>query len=76
MATKKKTINFEDSLSTLDELVSKMENESLGLEEALDCFEQGIALTKDCQKALSSAEKKVNTLMAKSDFGDDQPNDE
>jgi exodeoxyribonuclease VII small subunit len=59
MSRKKTEVDFEASLKQLETLVHKMENETLSLDEALACFEQGVALTKVCQKALQEAEQKV-----------------
>jgi len=65
MAQKIDNKNFESSLSELESIVNKMENGDLTLEESLQAFEQGIKLTKDCQKALKTAEQKVNKLVPK-----------
>ena len=62
MATKK-SFPFEDSLSRLEELVEQMENGDLSLEDSLKSFEAGIKLTRECQKALKSAEQKVKLLV-------------
>ncbi len=61
----KKTIlsNFEEDLEELEKLVENLEKGELSLEESLACFERGIALTRNCQKALSEAEQKVNILL-------------
>ena len=40
-----------------------MESGDLSLEESLKIFEKGIKLSKDCQNALSDAEKKVQALL-------------
>ncbi|MCK5888565.1 MAG: exodeoxyribonuclease VII small subunit [Methylococcales bacterium] len=56
---------FEDSLEELEQLVSKMEEGDLSLEESLKSFERGIKLTGTCQKALDSAEQKVQILLEK-----------
>ena len=40
-----------------------MESGDLSLEESLKIFEEGIKLSKDCQNALSDAEKKVQALL-------------
>lgn len=61
MATKK-AFNFEKSLEDLGELVNKMEQGNLSLEDSLKNFESGIKLIRDCQKALSAAEQKVQIL--------------
>jgi len=34
----------------------------LPLEQALECFEQGVRLTRECQSALSAAQQKVQLL--------------
>jgi len=54
--------SFESALSELEELVERMESGELSLEESLKSFEQGIALTRSCQQALSEAEQKVEIL--------------
>lgn len=67
MATSKKTdcLNFEKSLQQLSELVDKMEQGNIPLEESLKNFELGIKLIHDCQTALTSAEQKVKILTEK-----------
>ena len=59
----KKSFPFEESLSKLEELVERMENGDLSLEDSLKSFEEGIKLTRDCQKALKTAEQKVKLLI-------------
>ena len=54
---------FEEALEKLSALVEKMESGDLSLEESLKVFEEGIKLSKDCQNALSDAEKKVQALL-------------
>lgn len=63
MPTKKKSVDFEQSLSDLEALVNQMEQGELSLEESLKAFERGIQLTRDCQERLSAAEQQVQTLM-------------
>ncbi len=63
MPTKKKSVDFEQSLSELEALVGKMEQGELSLEESLKAFESGIQLTRDCQERLSAAEQQVQVLM-------------
>jgi len=67
VARKNDTQNFETSLTELEEIVSKMEQGDLSLEDSLSAFEKGVKLSKDCQKALKTAEQKVNKLVAKED---------
>ena len=60
MATKK--TNFESSIARLEEIVRRLDSENGGLEESLKLYEEGIALVRECNKALESAEQKMKTL--------------
>ncbi len=57
--------DFEKSLQQLEQIVSKMENGDLGLQDSLSSFEQGIKLAKQCQDTLSEAELRVEQLIEK-----------
>jgi exodeoxyribonuclease VII small subunit len=63
MAAKKKAIDFEQSLNTLEALVTRMEQGDMSLEESLQAFESGIALTRECQTRLAAAEQQVTKLI-------------
>ena len=58
-----KPVDFETSLNELETLVGRMESEQLTLEDALSCFEKGVALTSYCQKVLKEAELKVESIV-------------
>jgi exodeoxyribonuclease VII small subunit len=62
-ARKKAALDFEQSLTDLQNLVERLENGELSLEDSLSAFEQGVRLTRDCQAALAQAEQKVQILM-------------
>ncbi|HEY9052764.1 MAG TPA: exodeoxyribonuclease VII small subunit [Gammaproteobacteria bacterium] len=62
---RKSSINFEQSLGELEQLVEAMEKGELSLEDALKHFEKGIALATTCQQALQQAEQKVQQLVEK-----------
>ena len=59
-----KAKTFEEQIGELEEIVSKLENGDVSLDESLSLFEQGIKLTKGCQKMLDTADKKVKVLMS------------
>jgi len=63
MAVKKKAVDFEQSLNSLEALVNKMESGELSLEESLKAFETGIQLTRECQARLAAAEQQVQKLV-------------
>jgi len=55
--------DFEAALAELEKLVETLEQGDLSLEASLEHFERGVALTRQCQKALRDAEQKVEILM-------------
>ena len=57
--------DFEHSLARLEEIVRKLESASLSLDEAMKLFEEGVQLSRDCQKHLEQAEGKVEILLKK-----------
>ncbi len=63
MADQPAPVDFEQSLAQLEALVEKLENSEFTLEQSLQAFEQGVTLTRQCQKALSEAEQKVQVLV-------------
>jgi exodeoxyribonuclease VII small subunit len=68
-----KALDFEKSLQQLEALVEAMENGDLGLEESLQAFEKGVALTRACQAALDNAEQRVNLLLQENGKPVEQP---
>ena len=57
--------DFEQSLSELEALVTRLEQGDVPLEEALKTFERGVALTRQCQSALRTAQQKVEVLLSR-----------
>lgn len=70
---KKKAPDFETSLALLEELVTRMENGDMSLEESLREFENGIKLVQSCQKSLAEAEQKVQILLSDADSATPEP---
>jgi exodeoxyribonuclease VII small subunit len=54
---------FEEALGKLEEIVRKMENGELTLDESLQAFEEGIRLSRLCAGKLDEAERRVETLL-------------
>lgn len=52
-------------MAELETLVERLETGDLPLEESLQAFERGVALTRSCQSALQDAEQKVEVLLKK-----------
>ncbi len=57
--------DFETAMRELEELVERLEQGELPLEESLAAFERGVMLTRTCQAALKEAEQKVEILLKK-----------
>jgi exodeoxyribonuclease VII small subunit len=55
--------SFESSLRELEQIVEQLEAGDLPLEQSLDLFEQGVRLSRECQRRLDEAEQKVEILL-------------
>ena len=64
-----KKMNFEESMTRLEEIVSLLGRGDAPLNQALSLFEEGAKLTKECTAQLDKAEQKV-TLLAKEEEPD------
>ncbi len=53
---------FEKAYKKLEEIVTRMEKESLDLESALKAFEEGKKTAEQCRKMLDEAELKLKNL--------------
>ena len=59
--------DFERSLARLEEVVRRLGSQQLSLDEAMQLFEEGAALSRECQKQLEEAEGRVEILLKKAD---------
>ena len=55
-------ITFEQAMAELDEIVRKLENGQIPLEEAVKTYEKGMELKKICEEKLKTAEMKIEKL--------------
>jgi len=77
---KKSAPDFEKAIGQLEEIVARLESGDLTLEQALEQFERGVALARDCREALARAEQRVKVMTKKEarelledyDGGDDE----
>ncbi len=61
---------FEDQLARLEQVVNRLEDESVGLEEALELFEGGMELAHTCRQRLEQVEQRVARLLAPEESGE------
>ena len=59
--------DFEKSLLRLEEVVRRLESPQLSLDDAMKLFEEGVQLSRECQKRLEEAEGRVEILLKKAD---------
>jgi exodeoxyribonuclease VII small subunit len=57
--------DFERSLGRLEEVVKRLESADLSLDEAMKLFEEGVTLSRECQKQLEEAEGRIEILLKK-----------
>ena len=58
---------FEQSLEDLEKIVKELESGDLPLEKALQRFEQGMTLSKQCSQMLDQTERQVSRLIKDSE---------
>lgn len=67
-------MHFEKSIEELEIIVTQLEKGELALDEALQQFEKGINIARQCQEILSQAEQKIEVLCVQKS-NDESPND-
>ncbi len=60
-------LKFEEALKKLEKIVGDLEDGNIPLDESLEKYEEGIRLSKMCQKKLEAAKKKVEILLKSED---------
>ena len=57
-----KNVNFETAISELENIVKKLENGSVGLDESIALYEEGIILSNACNDMLKKAKQKIEII--------------
>lgn len=55
--------SFEEQIEQLENIVKELEKGELSLENSVSKFEEGIKISKECNKMLEEAEKKITILV-------------
>ena len=55
--------SFEEQMEALEEIVEELEKGELSLEDSVSKFEEGIKISKQCNKTLEEAEKKITIVV-------------
>ena len=55
--------SFEEQISELEKIINELENGNLNLDDSVVKFEEGMKISKECNKMLENAEKKITILI-------------
>ena len=58
-------MSFESAMEELELIAKSLEKGDLNLDESISKFEEGIKISKECNKILEEAEKKITILLEK-----------
>ena len=58
-----KKYDFEASLNKLEEIVNKINDQSLGLDESLKLYEEGSKIVKELESALKKASEEIEKVI-------------
>lgn len=59
----KKEKTFEEAMDRLEQIVSEIETEGLGLERQFELFQEGMALARFCDAKLTDVQKSVDVVL-------------
>ena len=63
--TKKEDISFEEALVKINEISEKLGEGSLGLDESVELYTEGMKLIAQCKEKLDEAERKIHLVSDK-----------
>lgn len=63
MSKTQNELSFQKALARLEEIVEKLEDPNLDLEEGLKLLEEGVKLHKLCKTKLTEANAKITTIL-------------
>jgi exodeoxyribonuclease VII small subunit len=58
----KKELSFEESIVELKEILERLENPDVGVDEALKLYENGVKLVRNCEAKLEKVRQKVKYI--------------
>ena len=71
MSNEKKELSFEENLEKLEEIVKKLENGDVPLDDAIKEFNEAMVLAKKWDEKLKSAEEAITKIVNNDDSVDD-----
>ncbi len=65
------SLSYEQAFAELEQILTRMEQETLDLEQSLALFERGQKLTQYCADRLEKAQLRMQQVQIKSDLAED-----
>ena len=56
-------LSFSEAMDKLNSIVEKLDDSTLPLEQSIALFEEGLSLSKQCQKELNQFENRINKII-------------
>ena len=63
-------LNFEETIKELTDIVGKIEQGRIPLQESLEQYERGMALIKHCREILRKAEERIEKISKEKETGE------
>ncbi len=63
---KVKTMSFEESIKTLEDLVKELEAGGIDLDRSIEIYEKAVLLRNHCREILDESERKIQKIMESS----------
>ncbi|MBR2988844.1 MAG: exodeoxyribonuclease VII small subunit [Clostridia bacterium] len=60
-------MDYEKKIEKLEQIVKKLEDGKISLDESVALFEEGVAITKDCFSALNEYKGKISVVQGEID---------
>ncbi|GAJ98632.1 exodeoxyribonuclease VII small subunit [Geomicrobium sp. JCM 19055] len=61
--TNDEKLTFEQAMTSLEEIINQLEAGDVPLEKAIDMYQQGMTLSKQCHEQLQNVEKKMDQIV-------------
>ena len=63
---------FEEKMKKIDEIITSLENNQNGLDESVKLYNQGVTLSKECEKELHEASLQVEKISLENSEGENE----
>ena len=62
MVKKDKTLNFEENLKKLENIIDQLESGEIDLEKSVELYEEGMILKNNCEEKLKKVELQIKKI--------------